>query len=362
MMPRRAGWRRCSPRTSPASPRMWPRRSPPPARAPEARGGSLAFEAVIGLEVHAQLLTDTKIFCGCPTSFGAPPNTHVCPVCLGLPGALAGAEPPRSRTGHARGAGARLPHQRALDLRAEELLLSRPAEGLSDLPVRSAAREPWASDHHRGRRDPRRRDYARASRRGRRQVAARRIRRQRRAHVSRLQPCRRAAHRDRHGARHPIGRGSVGLLRAPAPHPRVARRERRQHGRGQPPLRRQRVGAAGRRDAPWNEGRGEEPEFLPLRAAGARARDRTADRAGRDGPSGRAGDAALGSGRRAARSACAARRKHTTTGTSPSPICRRWRCRPRVSRRSSPRCPSCRPRAVAGSPRSSACRTTTPSS
>jgi aspartyl-tRNA(Asn)/glutamyl-tRNA(Gln) amidotransferase subunit B len=48
----------------------------------------MAYEAVIGLEIHAQLLTDTKIFCGCPTSFGAPPNTHVCPVCLGLPGAL----------------------------------------------------------------------------------------------------------------------------------------------------------------------------------------------------------------------------------------------------------------------------------
>jgi aspartyl-tRNA(Asn)/glutamyl-tRNA(Gln) amidotransferase subunit B len=48
----------------------------------------LAFEAVIGLEVHAQLLTDTKIFCGCPTAFGAVPNTHVCPVCLGFPGAL----------------------------------------------------------------------------------------------------------------------------------------------------------------------------------------------------------------------------------------------------------------------------------
>jgi aspartyl-tRNA(Asn)/glutamyl-tRNA(Gln) amidotransferase subunit B len=48
----------------------------------------MAYEAVIGLEVHAQLLTRTKAFCGCPTSFGAPPNTHVCPVCLGLPGAL----------------------------------------------------------------------------------------------------------------------------------------------------------------------------------------------------------------------------------------------------------------------------------
>jgi aspartyl-tRNA(Asn)/glutamyl-tRNA(Gln) amidotransferase subunit B len=46
------------------------------------------FQPVIGLEIHAQLLTATKIFCGCSTRFGAPPNTHVCPVCLGLPGAL----------------------------------------------------------------------------------------------------------------------------------------------------------------------------------------------------------------------------------------------------------------------------------
>ena len=46
------------------------------------------FEAVIGLEVHAQLLTASKIFCGCSTAFGAAPNTHICPVCIGLPGAL----------------------------------------------------------------------------------------------------------------------------------------------------------------------------------------------------------------------------------------------------------------------------------
>jgi aspartyl-tRNA(Asn)/glutamyl-tRNA(Gln) amidotransferase subunit B len=46
------------------------------------------YEVVIGLEVHVQLATRTKIFCGCPTSFGAEPNTNVCPVCLGLPGAL----------------------------------------------------------------------------------------------------------------------------------------------------------------------------------------------------------------------------------------------------------------------------------
>ncbi|HEX5070731.1 MAG TPA: Asp-tRNA(Asn)/Glu-tRNA(Gln) amidotransferase subunit GatB [Vicinamibacterales bacterium] len=46
------------------------------------------FEPVIGLEIHAQLRTETKIFCGCRNRFGAPPNTDVCPVCLGLPGAL----------------------------------------------------------------------------------------------------------------------------------------------------------------------------------------------------------------------------------------------------------------------------------
>lgn len=46
------------------------------------------FEGVIGLEVHAQLLTDTKIFCGCSTRFGAEPNSHTCPTCIGLPGAL----------------------------------------------------------------------------------------------------------------------------------------------------------------------------------------------------------------------------------------------------------------------------------
>jgi aspartyl-tRNA(Asn)/glutamyl-tRNA(Gln) amidotransferase subunit B len=48
----------------------------------------MEFESVIGLEVHAQLKTKTKIFCSCSTAFGAPPNTHVCPVCLGMPGVL----------------------------------------------------------------------------------------------------------------------------------------------------------------------------------------------------------------------------------------------------------------------------------
>ncbi len=48
----------------------------------------MQYEAVIGLEIHAQLLTETKIFCGCSTTFGAEPNTHSCPVCIGMPGVL----------------------------------------------------------------------------------------------------------------------------------------------------------------------------------------------------------------------------------------------------------------------------------
>ncbi|HYP15246.1 MAG TPA: Asp-tRNA(Asn)/Glu-tRNA(Gln) amidotransferase subunit GatB [Bryobacteraceae bacterium] len=56
--------------------------------APLSPGVLSKYEPVIGLEVHVQLATRTKIFCGCPTSFGAVPNTNVCPVCLGLPGAL----------------------------------------------------------------------------------------------------------------------------------------------------------------------------------------------------------------------------------------------------------------------------------
>ncbi len=48
----------------------------------------MQYEAVIGLEIHAQLLTETKIFCGCSTKFGSDPNTQTCPVCIGMPGVL----------------------------------------------------------------------------------------------------------------------------------------------------------------------------------------------------------------------------------------------------------------------------------
>ena len=51
------------------------------------------YEVTIGLEVHAQLKTESKMFCACPARYGEPPNTLTCPVCLGLPGGTAGSQP-----------------------------------------------------------------------------------------------------------------------------------------------------------------------------------------------------------------------------------------------------------------------------
>ena len=83
------------------------------------------YEPVIGLEVHVQLATRTKIFCGCPTSFGAPPNQNVCPVCLGLPGALPVLNKQAVDMAIKAGIGAELHDQPLLAFRPKKLLLSR---------------------------------------------------------------------------------------------------------------------------------------------------------------------------------------------------------------------------------------------
>ena len=98
----------------------------------------MTWEVVIGLETHAQLTTASKIFSGASTAFGAPPNTQASAVDLALPGTLPvlnrGAVERAIRFGLAVG-GTIAPRER---LRAQELLLSRPSEGLPDQPVRAA--------------------------------------------------------------------------------------------------------------------------------------------------------------------------------------------------------------------------------
>src|SRR4051812_2134217 len=57
-------------------------------RIEDSKMADAPYRIVIGLEVHVQLLTRTKLFCGCSTAFGLPPNSATCPVCLGMPGSL----------------------------------------------------------------------------------------------------------------------------------------------------------------------------------------------------------------------------------------------------------------------------------
>ena len=251
---------------------------------PPRRGPVMAWETVIGLEVHVQLRTRTKMFCGCRTTFGDPPNTNVCPTCLGLPGALPvpNAEAIRlADTGRARAGLHRASDQR---LRPEELLLSRSAQGLSDLPVRSAARH-------------RRRVAFDSPDRGRIEVGITRL------HVE--EDAGKLVH-DRFPGKTAVDLNRAGTplaeivsepdLRSPAearaylidpaPDPGLRRRERLQHGAGEPPGRREPLDPAAGRPQARHQDRGEEPELLRQRRARARGRARAADRRCSSGASG----------------------------------------------------------------------------
>ncbi len=99
-----------------------------------------AWEPVIGLEVHVELDTQTKMFCGCAVTKGDPPNTHTCPVCLAHPGALPVVNQRAVEYATRIALALRLHGAAAQRLPPQELLLSRPAQGVPDQPVRRAAR------------------------------------------------------------------------------------------------------------------------------------------------------------------------------------------------------------------------------
>ena len=286
----------------------------------------MPFEAVIGLEIHAQLLTATKIFCGCSTAFGAPPNTHVCPGLPRAAGRAAGAEPRAPSTARSRAALALgCTVQRDVDLRAQELLLSRPAEGLPDLAVRAAAR-----DRRRSSSSP---------------AAARRVR----VGITRVHMEEDAGKSLHEGFADSdrktyvdFNRSGVPLieivtepdLRSAADAAAFFEPPARDPGRGSasttatwkraacaatPTSRCARAGSDGAR----HQGRGQEPQLVPLSAEGARVRDRPADRRARATAAASCRRRGCGTRRRARPSRCAARKRRTTTATFPSRTCRR---------------------------------------
>ena len=98
----------------------------------------MSWEAVVGLEIHVQLKTRTKMFCRCENVWGEEPNTRTCPVCLAHPGTLPVPNRPGDRVDGQARPRARLRDRGARALPPQELLLPRPAEGVPDLPVRRA--------------------------------------------------------------------------------------------------------------------------------------------------------------------------------------------------------------------------------
>ena len=232
----------------------------------DASGGA-RWEIVVGLEVHCELSTATKLFCSCPNAFGAEPNTNVCPVCLGLPGSLpvlnARAVEFAMRIGTA--LGSRVECRRSSTGRTTSTRTCRRTTRSASTTSRStsAGRVELADgslDRHR----------AGAPRGGHRQDDPRRRGRtdpRRRLFARRLQPRRRAARRDRLRPGHPQRRAGPQLRERAAGDPRRDRGLRRPDGGGFVADRRQRLGSPGGRRRVRDPLRGEEPQLVAIARA-----------------------------------------------------------------------------------------------
>ena len=239
------------------------------------------WEMVIGLEVHCELKTATKLFCGCPNMFGDEPNTNVCPVCLGPPRLAARAQPEGGRAGH--GHRHRPPlRDPAVHLPPQELLLSRPGQGLPDQPVRRA------DQRRRPPRPPRRHPGRASSGPTWRRTPARPPMPAPRA--ASTAPTTRWSTTTGPGvplveivsaAGHALLRPGPGLRHRAAGRAGGVGRVRRQDGGGLDAGRRQRVGAALGRRAVRHPLRDQEPQLGPFAGSGHRLRGRPPDRPAR---------------------------------------------------------------------------------
>ena len=256
------------------------------------------YEAVIGLEVHCELSTATKLFCGCANEFGAEPNTHVCPVCLGLPGSLPVLNEQAVEFA--------LRFAEAVHLRVpEQSIFARKNYFYPDMPKDyqiSQYDEPITVDgwiEIDGARVGIERAHLEEDTG---KTAARRWRRSHprgRPLARRLQPRRRPAHGDREPSRHPQRRAGARV--------RVASCAAVLQAIGVSDVKMEegsmRVDAnvsvrPVRHHRARHQGRGQEHELAAVARARDRLRDRAADRRARGGRADRAGDASLGRSRR----------------------------------------------------------------
>ena len=284
-------------------------RMTPPITEPEAR----IYEPVIGIEIHVQLRTRTKMFCGCALSFGEEPNTLMCPVCLGHPGTLPVTNAEAVHYG--------LMIAMAFDCEiAPRSIFHRKNYFYPDLPKGYQISQydiPLGRHGQLGdvriHRVHMEEDAAKLIHAGSLRTHPRRVHERRG-----LQPRRHAAGGDRHGAGSHLGRPGCGLRPAAPGHAAAHGRVRREHGGGLAADGRERVDPPGRHGHARHEDRAEEHELVPL----PRARDRRRDRRARSRSSraaARWSRRRSTTTRRAARSPrCARRRRRTTTATSRS--------------------------------------------